>query len=86
MDFAVLPLLIEPSKAEPDPRLKLSVDIESTYMLPETFWFLRASVTLPPLEPELPQESACILRKYPSGSLFTMVLFSSVMEDLVFVT
>lgn len=57
---SILPWLSElmtPVKVEPLLRLRARLEMESTTMLPVAVWFKRFMVTVPPLAPDLPQES-----------------------------
>ena len=50
-------------------RIMVRLEIESTTMLPVAFWLVRFRVTVPPLLPDLPQESCWMRRKLPVVSL-----------------
>ena len=60
--------------------------MESMTMFPDAFCLVIVRVTLPPLEPDVPQESACARRKLPSLSLLVIVLFFRLMDAVVLVT
>ena len=61
----VLSELMAPMKEELFFRLMVRLEMESTTMSPFACWLVRFKVTVPPLLPDLPQESCWIRRKLP---------------------
>lgn len=53
-------------------KLMVRLEMESTTMLPVAFWLVRLRVTVPPLLPDLPQESFWTRRKLPVLSLLVI--------------
>lgn len=62
-----------------------SVEIESITIFPLAVCSSITNNTVPPLEPDLPQESFWALKKFPVVSLFIIVLFFKFIVAVVFV-
>ena len=72
-----------PLNEEPFFKFIVNLEIESTTIFPSADCLDKFKVTVPPLLPELPHESAWILKKLPAESLLTIVLPSKLIVAVV---